>query len=892
MGTHFLDCLFSPNAIAVFGASERPDAVGNRVFFNLSSNGFNGQVYAVNPKYKKVFGQSCYSSIKAVGEAVDLAVIATPARTISKIIRDCGKAGVRAAIVITPESDEDDKRGKSLEKSLFESAGKYNIRILGPDCLGLIRPSCGINATYSKNSAKPGQLALISQSGAICTSILDWATNRDIGFSAVVSLATAADISFGDILDYLAQDSETRSILLYLEGINDARSFMSGLRIAARMKPVVVIKAGRHAETSKAALTHTGAIVGADDVFDAALQRAGVVRAKSIEQLFAAAQLLASRHRVNGNRLAIVTNGGALGIMATDRAVDLGVRLACLTDETIKKLNKSLPEKWSHDNPINLLGDAPHSRYRAAVKACLDDPGVDGVLVMLSPQAMTDPLACAQTIINTQQNSDKPILACWMGEQQVEIARQLFDRHHLPSFPNPESSVEAFAYLTSHYQNQQQLMQVPSPLIPACKPDIDTAREIIRSVLAGKRSILTNLESKALLSAFSIPVTDGFKCASIDEVLKASESTGFPLAMKIDSHEISHKSDVGGICLNIAKSADLPACYEELMNEVSQKKPDAKFEGVTIEPMYSPPNGRELLIGVIRDPVFGPAITFGAGGVEVEVLRDRAVAIPPLNRFLVEKMISQTHVAGMLNKFRHMPAINMDALIQVLLHVSGMICELPEIIAMDINPLVADETGVAVLDARVVVEKPEKLPKRYSHMAIHPYPSHLESDCKLGDGSDIKIRPIRPEDATIEQNFVHELSSESKYFRFMQGLNELTQQMLIRFTQLDYSRELALIALQQNDEKETMLGVARYVTNSDAASCEFAVVVADKFHHKGIGSQLMNALIDAARQSGLKEMNGEILEENRNMQLLAKRLGFEISASDEDPGIMLAIKKL
>jgi acetyltransferase len=892
MGTHFLDCLFSPNAIAVFGASERPDAVGNRVFFNLCNDGFDGPVYAINPKHKRVFGQPCYSSIKAVGEKVDLAVIATPARTIAKIVRDCAKYGVRAAIVITSVSGESDDRGGALGKSLSKIASKYNIRILGPNCLGLIRPSVGMNATYSKNNAKPGQLALISQSGAICTSILDWASDRDIGFSAVVSLAAAADINFGDILDYLAQDSETRSILLYVEGIRDARSFMSGLRIAARMKPVVVIKAGRHVETSKATVTHSGAIVGADDVFDAALQRAGVVRARSIEQLFAAAQLLASRHRVSGNRLAIITNGGGLGIMATDRAVDLGVRLASVSDDMMTKLNKGLPAQWSHDNPIDLLGDAPHSRYRVAVKACLDDPGVDGVLVMLSPQAATDPLACAQTVINAQKNSDKPILACWMGEQQVEIARQLFSRHHLPNFPNPESSVEAFSYLACHYQNQQQLMQVPGPLIAASEPDIDAAREIILSAIAGQRSILNNQESKALLKAFSIQVTESIKCTSIEEVLKASESTGFPLAMKIDSPQISHKSDVGGVCLNIAKSADLAACYEELMSEVSRKKPEAELDGVSIESMHSPAYGRELLIGVIRDPVFGPAITFGAGGIQVEVLRDRAVAIPPLNRFLAEKMINQTHVAGSLGEFRHMPAINMDALIEVLRHVSEMICELPEIIAMDINPLIADETGVVVLDARIVVEQPQPVAERYSHMAIHPYPSHLESDLHLADGSDIKIRPIRPEDAGIEQSFVHELSSESKHFRFMQGLNELTQQMLVRFTQLDYSRELALIAVQQHDEKETMLGVARYVTNSDGESCEFAVVVADKYHHKGIGSHLMNALMGAARQRGLKTMKGEILANNRNMQLLARRLGFAISTSEEDLSILLAEKKL
>lgn len=892
MGTHYLDHLFSPSAIAVFGASERPDAVGNRVFHNLCNEGFPGSVYAINPKHKKVLDQPCYPSLKAVANPVQLAVITTPARTIPKIIRDCGMYGVRAAIIISAGFGEADKRGKALEKSVLKTAKKFNIRILGPNCLGLIHPTAGVNATFSKNSARPGQLALVSQSGALCTSILDWASAQEIGFSTIVSLGAAADVNFGDILDYLAQDPETRAILLYVEGIRDARSFMSGLRIAARMKPVVVLKAGRHAEGSRAAVTHSGAMIGADDVFDAALQRAGVVRARTIEQLFAAAQLLATRHRVVGNRLAIVTNGGGLGVMATDRAIDLGVALPSLSDDTIARLNKVLPAHWSHANPVDLLGDAPPLRYQVAVDACLDDPGVDGVLVMLSPQAMTDPLACAQTVVDAQNINDKPILTCWMGEHHVEAANQLFAQHHLPSFPNPESSVEAFAYLTNHYQNQQQLVQVPGPLVASSDPDIKTAQAIIRKVLKKKRNLLNSAESKALLKTFSIPVTEIIECRSANAALKAAESMDFPLAMKINSKDISHKSDVGGVRLNIGNSLVLASVFDELIADVQIKRPEAKIDGVTLESMYSPIHGRELLIGVISDPVFGPAITFGAGGIQVEILRDRAAAIPPLNRFLAEKMISQTHIAGLLKEFRHMPAINMDALVQVLRHVSEMICELPEIKALDINPLIADERGVVALDARIVVEKPASSSEPYHHMAIHPYPSHLVSSYQLDNGIKLKIRPIRPEDASLEQSFVRELSTESKHFRFMQGLNELTQQMLVRFTQLDYNRELALIAVQEHADTETELAVARYVTNPDGESCEFALVVADNWHNKGIGSRLMNALFDAARQRGLKTMDGEILANNRNMISLVKRLGFEVHSSPDDMGIMVSRKEL
>lgn len=892
MGTHYLDHLFSPQAIAVFGASERSESVGNRVFENLLNGGFDRPIFAINPKHRKIYEQPCYASIKAVGEPIDLAVITTPARTIPKIIRDCGKYGVRAAIVISAGFGEGDSRGAALQKSVLEAASKYNLRILGPNCLGLIRPAVGMNATFSKNNAIPGQLALVSQSGALCTSILDWAASQDVGFSAIVSLGAAVDVNFGDILDYLAQDVETRSILLYVEGIRDARSFMSGLRIAARMKPVIVIKAGRHVEGSRAAITHTGAMAGADDVFDAALQRAGVVRAKTIEQLFAAAQLLASRHRVSGNRLAIITNGGGLGVMATDRAIDLGVAIATLCDDTQARLNKALPPQWSHANPVDLLGDASAQRYQVAVSACLDDPGVDGVLVMLSPQAMTDPEACAQAVIDAQNINDKPVLACWMGEQQVEAAQKLFSRLHLPSFPNPESSVEAFAYLTAHYQNQKLLMQVPGPLVTSKEPDIEAAREVINRVLAKKRSVLNIKESKALLSAFAIPVTESIECGSVDEVLKAAESLGYPVAMKINSQHISHKSDVGGVRLNIGSAITLSSVYGQMIESVGKTSPEAKIDGVTIESMYSPGHGRELLIGVIQDPVFGPAIIFGAGGIQVEVLRDRAVAIPPLNRFLAEQMISETRVAGLLGKFRNLPAVNMEALVQLLRRVSEMVCELPEIQELDINPVVADEKGVMVLDARVVVERQHSSVDRYAHMAIHPYPTHLVSSWQLEDGTEIKIRPIRPEDASIEQSFVRQLSPESKRFRFMQGMNELTQQMLVRFTQLDYNRELALIAVLERSDGETELGVARYVTNPDGESCEFALVVADKWQHKGIGSHLMNALMDAARLRGLKVMDGEILADNRNMRELVKRLGFTLHSNQDDMGVLAANKLL
>lgn len=888
MGTHYLDHLFSPAAIAVFGANQRSDSVAGRVYDNLRNGGFEGPVYAINPKHKKLYGQPCFRSLKEIGKPVDLVVIATPARTIPRIIEACGKHGVRAAIVISAGFRASDERGKALKKSMLKAARKYQIRLLGPNCLGLLRPAIGMNASFSKSSAARGQLALVSQSGALCTSILDWASVQDIGFSAIVSLGNAADIGFGDLLDYLGQDAETKSILLYVEGIRDARSFLSGLRIAARMKPVVVIKSGRHLEGMRAALTHTGAMVGADDVFDAALQRAGVVRAMTVEQLFSAAQLLATRHRVNGNRLAIITNGGGLGVMATDRAIDLGVNIATLQQDSIEQLSEQLPPHWSCTNPIDLLGDASATLYEVAVTTCLQDPGVDGVLVMLAPQAMTDPLACARAVIAARKGSEKPVLACWMGDEQVESANRRFARHRLPFFPNPESSVEAFAYLATHYKNQQLLRQVPGPLVAHGEPDIEGARKIISGVLDKRRKVLSSAESKDLLATFFIPVNESIECHSAEQAVQAADRLGYPVALKILSPDVTHKSDVGGVRLDIENAESLRLCFDNMLATVAQKAPDADIAGVSVESMYRRAHGRELIIGVISDPVFGPAITFGAGGIQVEIMHDRAVAIPPLNRFLAKKMISQTQVAGLLGEFRNMPAIDMDALVQVLQRVSEMVCELPEISALDINPLIADAGGVIALDARIVVEKKKSSPDRYAHMAIHPYPSHLESECELRDGSRIKIRPIRPEDASIEQSFVRDLSDESKHFRFMHGLNELTEQMLVRFTQLDYNRELALIAVFETADSEKELGVARYSTNADGKSCEFALVVADEWQNRGLGTRLMTALIDAARQQGFNTMTGEILADNRNMRALVKKLGFSVEVDPEDIGLVLA----
>jgi len=893
MGPHYLDRLFAPRAIAVFGASDRAGSVGNIVFRNLLEGGFGGQLFAINPKHRKVQKHKSYPDIDAIGHPIDLAVIATPAASVPDIIRQCGEHGVHAAVILSAGFGESGSDGSRRQAELLNHARHYGIRIVGPNCLGIMRPHNALNATFSHNIARPGQMALVSQSGALCTAVLDWAENRGIGFSAVVSLGDAADVDFGDVLSYLALDPHTHSILLYVEGIGDARGFISGLRIAARLKPVVVVKSGRHSEGTRAAISHTGAMVGSDEVFHAALRRAGVVRAYTVKQLFAAAELLASRdYQVHDNRLAIVTNGGGPGVMATDRAVEQQLRLAELNADTLATLDKLLPTHWSHGNPVDILGDADPARYRGAVEACLRDPAVDGLLVMLTPQAMTDALGAAEAVAEAAADSHKPVLTCWMGAGRVAEAHALFSSRRIPHFDTPEASVEAFSYLASYRRNQQLLLQVPGPLGRRSEPDLEGARLIIEEALAQGRDQLSSLETHAVLRAFGVPVVQSLEAADANQALILAETLGFPLAMKINSPDISHKSDVAGVKLNINNAAAVRSVFKELLETARAKRPDAHIVGVTLEPMYNRPHGRELLVGVVRDPVFGPAISIGAGGTMVEVINDQAVTLPPLNRYIARRVIERTRVSRLLGEFRDKPAVDMTELENVLLRVSEMACELPHIMELDINPLIVDDQGALAVDARMAVAYPAPGAAPYAHMAIHPYPSDLVHREQLPDGSDVTIRPIRPEDARIEADFVRGLSPESKYFRFMRALHELTPEMLVRFTQIDYDLEMALIATVEQMDQEIEVGVARYAINPDGESCEFAIVVADDWHHKGLGVRLMKPLMAIARARGLKVMEGESLSGNSHMLGLAESLGFRISNSPDDPGLKLMHRPL
>lgn len=881
MNKHYLNPLFIPSSVAVFGASDRPDSVGQIVFQNMLGSGFQGSLYPVNPKHPEVQGRRAYASIAEINEPVELAVIATPLQTVVGIIERCGIHGVKAAIIITAGFGETGYGGAALERELLETARRYGIRLVGPNCLGIMRPAIGLNATFNRGGANSGNIAFVSQSGALCTAILDWAQSNNVGFSSIVSMGSSIDVDFGEILDYLVSDASTHSILMYIEGIRNARSFMSALRAAARVKPVILVKVGRHPAAAKAALSHTASLVGADDVFNAAVSRVGAVRVQTITQLFTAAKALACGFCPIGSCLAIVTNGGGPGVMATDRAADLGLPMAALSDATIAYLDQHLPPNWSHGNPVDIIGDAQATRYRHAVKACLEDEGVDGVLVILTPQAMSQPLESAQALIELSGNYCKPLLACWMGETQVAAARDAFAKAGMSYFRTPEPAVEVFSHLSTYYRNQRLLRQMPGSFSHHVEPDVESAQLIIEGAMQEHRKVLTEMESKAVLAAFHISVAQTMVARSPGEALLIAQQMAFPVAMKVNSPDITHKSDVGGVLLNLNDAHEVRAAYHHIQETVQRNRPDAHLDGVSIEPMIVKPNGRELMVGVTTDPVFGPVITFGLGGTTVEIMGNRSIALPPLNKFLAGELIKDTRVFKMLGSFRQMAPANMEALEDVLLRVSEMICELPVLKEMDINPLILDESGALVADARIIVEYRQPSTDRYAHMAICPYPAQLVRQWQLADGTDITIRPIRPEDAELDQRFIRDLSEESKYFRFMNVMQELPETTLASLTQIDYSKEMALIAVTQEQDKESALGVARYSIDPDGISCKFALVVADNVTGKGLGQKLMVSLMEVARRQGLKKIEGEVLNDNHKMLKLMNRLGFTIKTSED-----------
>ena len=874
---HYLQPLLAPRSVALLGASERPGALGSIVWRNLSKARSSGVLYPVNPKHSKVFGARCYARLDKLPQPPDLAVIATPARTVPGLIEEAGAAGVKGAVVLSSGFGEAGADGGKLQAALLEAARRHGVRVIGPNCLGIMRTDAGLDATFARTTARPGRLALVSQSGAICGAILDWAAHAAVGFTSVISLGGAVDVDFGEILDFLVADPATDAILMYVEGIHDARRFMSALRAAARAKPVIALKVGRYASGSRAASSHTGALVGSDAVFDAALRRSGTVRVKTYTQLFAATRVLAAGRFAEGERLAILTNGGGPGVMAADSAAENGVLLAELAPQTIAALDAKLPAQWSHGNPVDLIGDAPAQRFGDATAALLADPGVDALLAMYSPVAVTEPAAAAEAVVQASRGSAKPVLAAWLGDINPNDSRAHLEANGIANFYTPENAVEAFSFLCSYRRNQAQLMEVPSALAREggeSPVDLAAALAIREAALREKRTLLTEHESKALLTAFGLPVPRAIAARDRAAAIAAARETGFPVVLKILSPDITHKSDIGGVRLGLHNEEMVAAAFDDMLRHVAALRPGARIDGALVQPMLQFTHQREVLIGIATDPVFGPVISFGAGGIAVAAMSDTAVALPPLNAALASELMSRTRVHRLLESYRSVPAVDFNALAAVLGGVSRMACLLPWLKEMDLNPVLAHPNGAVIADARVVIDpgQPARASPQYPHMAIHPYPVELEGEIVASGGVRLPVRPMRPEDAALEKQFFDGLSERSRYQRFMQHLKSLPPQMLARFTQLDYDRELALVVL--DPERRRFVAVGRYSPNQDGTTAEFALTVADDWQGKGIGRALLGRLCERARIAGYTALYGHILHANREMLDLAARLGF------------------
>ncbi len=897
MDKHYLTPLFAPASIVVFaGQADDPDSLTQRA--KVLHEALGAQPYTGKIQFLDITTSGTLADLSHTG--ADLAIIALPPKDVAAALEIAGRIACKSALVMSSGITGE---GAAELKKIARREGVF---LLGPNCLGLQRPQLKLNASAAGPLARVGPLALVSQSGALTSSILDWASKNGVGFSSVVSLGANTSVDISEVLDFLANDRQTQSIVVYLEGISSARRFMSALRSAANAKPVVVLKAGRKPAGNKAAQTHSGAIVGSDDAFDAALRRAGAVRVRTFVELFSAAKCLASRYRPVGKRLAIVTNGGGPGVLAADWVNDISLQLGRLSADSIKALKPLVPALASLTDLIDLSEDATPAHYKAAIEAAGHDRDIDGVLAIYSPKAGADAAEVAQALGEVKRAMGKPLLSCWMGEASVGVARQMLSDSSIPTFRTPEAAVGAFGNIASFYQNQQLLQETPPPLSTLAKPDIEGARLIIENVLAERRKVLTEMESKTLLSAFHIPVTQTILARSANEAMMIATQLGFPVALKIDSPDISHKSDVEGVALNIINAIGVRDTFTQMMQTVSRLQPQARINGVTVQTMARARRGREVCVGLVTDDPFGPVIAFGAGGTMIELIDDRAMELPPLNQFLARRLIERSRVAETLGDWRGASAVNMDALEQVLLRVSEMVCELPQLREMDINPIIVDESGAVAVDARIVIDHaPQAVSGRantYNHLSILPYPARYEQVWPLRGGGEYTVRPIHPDDANMLQEMMTHLSPESRYFRFVSSIVELPPAMLARFTLIDYDREMALVAVYKerrpgvNGEApktvERIVGVSRYITNPDQSSCEFALVVSDDFSGKGLGSRLMLSIMDVARDKGLSEIEGLVLAQNPGMLKLMKSLGYAIKSFPEDPDFKLATHTL
>jgi acetyltransferase len=868
-----LDVFFAPKTVAVIGATETPNTVGRTVMWNLVTSPFGGTVYPVNPKRSSVLGVKAYKSVCDLREQVDLAVIVTPPPTVPGIIRDCGENGVQGAIVISAGFKEVGPEGAELERQLMQEANAAGIRVIGPNCLGVMSPLTGLNATFATTIARPGSVGFISQSGALCTAVLDWSLKEMVGFSAFVSIGSMADVGWGDLIYHLGNDPKTRSIVIHMESIGNARSFLSAAREVALNKPIIVIKAGRSAAAAKAAASHTGSLTGSDEVLDAAFRRSGVLRVHNIADLFYMAEVLSKQPSPRGPRLTIVTNAAGPGVLATDALVMGGGELAELTPATIEAYNAVLPATWSHNNPVDIIGDASPERYAKALQIAANDPNSDGMLVILTPQAMTDPTQIAEQLKPLARQEGKPVLASWMGGVDVAAGEAILKRANIPTFPYPDTAAQAFNYMWRYSYNLRGLYETPSIAEESAdwSPNRELVRQIIEKSRRERRSILTEFESQQVLSAYGIPTAKTVIATEVDAAIAAASEVGYPVVLKLHSETISHKTDVGGVQLNLGDGEALKRAFEAIRTAVGEKAGAEQFQGVTVQPMIKLKDAYELIVGSRLDPQFGPVLVFGTGGQLVEVFEDRALALCPLNTTLARRMMEQTKIYKALKGVRF----------------SSLVAEHGWIKEIDINPLLASADGLTALDARIVVHGSEVTCEQIPQAAVRPYPAQYVSSWTMKDGGQVTVRPIRPEDEPLMVRFHETLSERSVYLRYFHLLNleqRTTHERLTRICFIDYDREMALVAVHRNPETGDgeILGVGRLMKIHGTREAEIAVLISDHWQGRGLGRELLSRLLTVAADDRLSFVVADILPDNRGVMRILDKLGFTLKHSLDD----------
>jgi len=878
MVTRNLDKIFNPKSVAIIGASDVEGSVGYLIVKNLTELAYGGKTYLVNIRKPEILGVKTYKAVDQISEPIDLAIIATPAKTVQEIMEQCGRAHVKGVIIVSAGFKETGLEGKALEKAILETAKKYDIRVIGPNCIGVIRPRINLNASFLDKMPKPGNIAFLSQSGALGSAILDWAIHENIGLSNFVSVGSMIDVDFGDLIDYFGSDAKTKSIIMFVEGITDARKFMSAARHFSRTKPIIVVKAGKYNESARAAAFHTGSVAGDDDIYDAAFKRAGIVRVAEINDLFNAAQVLGTQPLPKGARLAIITNAGGAGVMATDALIAQGGKLAKLSDKTMGILNGVLPPFWSKGNPIDVVGDAKADYYRAAVEACLDDDTVDGILIIFTQQAGSEPVEIARSIVdlvNSRTYKNKTILTSFMGFEGVLHANKIFSANNIPTYSTPEQATKTYMYMYNYQRNLELLYETPEELPVDASPPKRPIMSIIRNAAFQNREVLTEEEAKSILKYYNFPVLKSMVASNADEAVRLAQELGFPVVLKILSPQIINKRAAGGVMLNVNSPGDVREAYQILINRAFHYNPNSQITGVTVQHMIEE-KGYELVIGGKTDPVFGPVILFGMAGAGLDLFKDYSIGLPPLNITLIRRMMEETKVYQLLKGYYNTPPVDIKKIDAILLLFSKLLVDFPQIKEIDINPLLVSEKEACIIDARIAINKDEVCKKfePHEHMVISPYPKKYEMTWSLKNGQEVLLRPIKPEDEPLWLVMFQGFSEESIRYRFFQILKDTPHEVRVRYCNIDYDREIAIVAEMTKNTQRKILGVARVSIEPDGKSGEISFIVSDEWQGLGLGTKMVDYVLDIAKEKGVEDTYAIVLPDNSRALSLMKKIGF------------------